>query len=441
MATPLKTRGSPALRAGGESDKRVLTALFLGVCVGALAAMMTKHPLPSPGSQPLQCPSCPACDAPSFKTLDETRLGGRASLASATIASATDDGATMRGSGPPASCPGAFWTPATSPAALDPAGVARDEHLAALLAEIAKGDEVLVAVSNKALITPDGRNGMLRTWIDAVRDAGVTNALVVALDEHTRDAMDRIGFPRWHREPRRLSSAADDNHGVSAQKFHILREFLILGYGVLLSDVDVATIANPFDHLVRDADVEGMSDGFDARTAYGWNDGVDDPKMGWARYAQTMRIYAMNSGLFYVRPSERSVALMDKITSRLEREKAWDQAVYNEAMFFPSRPARIGIGGRPGSSAAEREDPWAHVHPGVTTRVMDHEVFVNSKTLFVRARHDGSLARMTPAMVHVNYHPDKWERMKAALRYFVGGDKNALSGFPDGSCANAPDCR
>ena len=303
------------------------------------------------------------------------------------------------------------------------AGVARDEHLAALLAEIAKGDEVLVAVSNKALITPDGRNGMLRTWIDAVRDAGVTNALVVALDEHTRDAMDRVGFPRWHREPRRLSSAADDNHGVSAQKFHILREFLILGYGVLLSDVDVATIANPFDHLVRDADVEGMSDGFDARTAYGWNDGVDDPKMGWARYAQTMRIYAMNSGLFYVRPSERSVALMDKITSRLEREKAWDQAVYNEAMFFPSRPARIGIGGRPGSSAAEREDPWAHVHPGVTTRVMDHEVFVNSKTLFVKARHDGSLARMTPAMVHVNYHPDKWERMKAALRTSSGGIK------------------
>ena len=421
MATPLKTRGSPALRAGGESDKRVLTALFLGVCVGALAAMMTKHPLPSPGSQPLQCPSCPACDV---APRDETRLGGRASLASATIASATDDGATMRGSGPPASCPGAFWTPATSPAALDPAGVAdgvdpRAEHAVSAVG----GDQGLVRDRDEDLVSL-GDLGQER------------REMFVA-----RDAMDRIGFPRWHREPRRLSSAADDNHGVSAQKFHILREFLILGYGVLLSDVDVATIANPFDHLVRDADVEGMSDGFDARTAYGWNDGVDDPKMGWARYAQTMRIYAMNSGLFYVRPSERSVALMDKITSRLEREKAWDQAVYNEAMFFPSRPARIGIGGRPGSSAAEREDPWAHVHPGVTTRVMDHEVFVNSKTLFVKARHDGSLARMTPAMVHVNYHPDKWERMKAALRYFVGGDKNALSGFPDGSCANAPDCR
>ena len=29
-----------------------------------------------------------------------------------------------------------------------------------------------------------------------------------------------------------------------------------------------------------------MSDGFDAGTAYGHIDGIDDPTMGWARYAQ-----------------------------------------------------------------------------------------------------------------------------------------------------------
>jgi hypothetical protein len=31
-----------------------------------------------------------------------------------------------------------------------------------------------------------------------------------------------------------------------------------------------------------------------------------------------------------------AVALMDKITARLEKAKEWDQAVYNEVMFFPS---------------------------------------------------------------------------------------------------------
>ena len=38
---------------------------------------------------------------------------------------------------------------------------------------------------------------------------------------------------------------------------------------VLLSDVDILTLKNPFDHLYRDEDVEALSDGFDKQTAYG----------------------------------------------------------------------------------------------------------------------------------------------------------------------------
>ncbi|KAI6694496.1 hypothetical protein NL676_022206 [Syzygium grande] len=41
------------------------------------------------------------------------------------------------------------------------------------------------------------------------------------------------------------------NHAVSGLKFHILRECLELGYGVLLSDVDIVYLQNPFDHLHR----------------------------------------------------------------------------------------------------------------------------------------------------------------------------------------------
>ena len=73
-----------------------------------------------------------------------------------------------------------------------------------------------------------------------------------------------------------ISTAQSDtgaNHAVSAMKFGILRHFLELGYSVLLSDVDIAILQNPFDHLYRDSDVEGMTDGFDERTAYGgWRD-------------------------------------------------------------------------------------------------------------------------------------------------------------------------
>ena len=43
----------------------------------------------------------------------------------------------------------------------------------------------------------------------------------------------------------------------------------MLGYSPLLSDVDILTLKNPFEHLYRDEDVEALSDGFDPQTAYG----------------------------------------------------------------------------------------------------------------------------------------------------------------------------
>ncbi len=51
----------------------------------------------------------------------------------------------------------------------------------------------------------------------------------------------------------------------------------------------------------------------------------DDPKMGWSRWAHTIRVFTLNSGLFYIRPNERTLALMDRISERLMREKSWDQ--------------------------------------------------------------------------------------------------------------------
>jgi hypothetical protein len=82
-------------------------------------------------------------------------------------------------------------------------------------------------------------------------------------------------------------------HGAGL-KFQILQEFLMLGYAVLLSDVDIVTIQNPFDHLVRDVDVEGMSDGWDDAKAYGYNDVFDDPAMHWSRYSHSMRVSVIN---------------------------------------------------------------------------------------------------------------------------------------------------
>ena len=57
---------------------------------------------------------------------------------------------------------------------------------------------------------------------------------------------------------------------------------------------------------------------------------LDDEVMGWARYAHSMRVFVLNSGLFYIRPTLASLDLLDRIAYRLDTENGWDQAIFNE---------------------------------------------------------------------------------------------------------------
>eukprot|EP00271_Cylindrocystis_brebissonii_P015463 TRINITY_DN38364_c0_g1_i1.p1 TRINITY_DN38364_c0_g1~~TRINITY_DN38364_c0_g1_i1.p1 ORF type:complete len:416 (+),score=86.70 TRINITY_DN38364_c0_g1_i1:108-1355(+) len=281
--------------------------------------------------------------------------------------------------------------------------------LADLLEDIAINRELVVAVSNNNI------RAMLQTWFEGLKRTGITNYLVVALDDPIADFCRENGVPVYRRDAA-ISDAqrgTGDNHAISGLKFHLLREFLVLGYSVLLSDVDIVYLQNPFNFLNRDCDVEAMTDGFDNYTAYGYDDVTDDPSMGWARYAHTMRVFVFNSGLFYIRPTIPSIELLDRVTGRLSREKAWDQAVFNEELFFPSHPGYDGL--------------------HASRRVMDYYLFLNSKVLFKQVRKDGRFANHMPVTIHVNYHPDKYQRMLAIVDYYVNGNKAALNPFPDGS--------
>ncbi|PSC74665.1 glycosyltransferase CAZy family GT77 [Micractinium conductrix] len=281
-------------------------------------------------------------------------------------------------------------------------------ELAEFLKKVAINNEVLVSVSNSNYAWP---GGMLQWWADNAKRAGVENIMVVALDDATKTNAESYGLPAFRMNVKIPDSQKDvgSNHAVSALKFRILQNFLKLGYSVFLSDVDIIFLQNPFDHLHRDSDVEGMSDGWDPGTAYGYNDVADDESMGWARYAHSMRIFVLNSGLFYLKPTQAATDLLDKIIYRVETENGWDQALFNECIFFPNRPG--------------------YKDPAVTRRVLDYMKFMNSKVLFKHLRHDqAAFESHKPVSVH-----DKFERMKAVVKRYVDGDLHALDAFPDGS--------
>ncbi|KAK4599683.1 hypothetical protein RGQ29_009640 [Quercus rubra] len=267
-------------------------------------------------------------------------------------------------------------------------------RLAKILEEIAIQKEVIVALANSNV------QSMLEVWFTSIKKVGIPNYLVVALDDRIENLCKSNGVPVYKRDPDQgIDSIAKTggNHAVSGLKFRILREFLQLGYSVLLSDVDIVYLQNPFDYLSRDSDVESMSDGHNNMTAYGYNDVFDEPAMGWARYAHTMRIWVYNSGFFYIRPTLASIELLD---------------LFNEELFFPSHPGYDGL------HAAKR--------------TLDIYQFMNSKVLFKTVRKDERLKKLKPVIVHVNYHPDKLLRMKAVVEFYVNGKQDALEPFPEG---------
>ncbi|PUZ72723.1 hypothetical protein GQ55_2G417500 [Panicum hallii var. hallii] len=284
-------------------------------------------------------------------------------------------------------------------------------RLAKILEQVAVKKELIVALANSNV------KDMLEMWFTNIKRVDISNYLVVALDDSIESFCKSNDVPVYRRDP---DDGIDNigktggNHAVSGLKFRILREFLQLGYSVLLSDIDIIFFQNPFNYLYRDSDVESMSDGHNNMTAYGFNDVFDEPSMGWARYAHTMRIWVYNSGFFFIRPTIPSIELLDRVAGRLSREpKSWDQAVFNEELFFPSHPGYAGL--------------------HASKRTMDIYLFMNSKVLFKTVRKDAHLQQLKPVIVHLNYHPDKSDRMKAVIEFYVNGKQNALEHFPDGS--------
>lgn len=127
------------------------------------------------------------------------------------------------------------------------------------------------------------------------------------------------------------------------------------------------------------------------------------------------------------------------VIHRLNTEDGWDQAIFSECVFSPSRPghkvgwqregmqrsphrpcpliqASVGDGANPQQRPARSHDNPGNAgphlfmvphlqDPSVTRRVMDYENFLNSKTLFKHLRYEGQkYLEHRPYVVHINSH-------------------------------------
>jgi len=142
--------------------------------------------------------------------------------------------------------------------------------------------------------------------------------------------------------------------------------------------------------------VEGMTDGWDEPTSYGYDYG-----------SGALRVFARNSGMFFLQATNESNNMMKRLAHRMESEGTWDQTAYNEEQFYPAH--------------------GTHATVGVTSRVMNYLCFLNSKTFFRFVREDASLlAGFRPISVHVNYHPEKPQRMVDLHAFYYKNDTEGI---------------
>lgn len=282
---------------------------------------------------------------------------------------------------------------------------------------LALANDVMMC-SNRKTCWWNGGN-IFETFLKGLRRIPVRNVVIVTLDDATHDFCRRFDTVGCLRLDLPVPTAQQGSRGanmISTLKYGMLRQALLMDFAILVVDLDLLFLKDPFEHLYRDADVEASTDGFSSSWAGGSISSVHDPKMGWGAGGLYVQHFTLNVGCAYFRPTDRAVELLRRVAEKLSRAAAWDQQVFNSETFMLSH------GGYNGSK--------------VGVRVMYYTEWVNSKVFFYSERAKFFPGRAPksgadlPVMVHMNYHPDKHKRMLCVWDRYVEGRHAACDDMP-----------
>ena len=215
--------------------------------------------------------------------------------------------------------------------------------------------EVMVGLVNDVMMCTNrktcwwGGGNILETFLTALKRIALKNYAMVTLDDETEAFCQRFGGVPSLRMALPVPTAQQGSRGanmISTLKYGLLRQTLLMGFSVLVVDLDIIFLKDPFAHLYRDADVEGSTDGFTAAWASGAINSVraphlgraaaatlctpgcnpvysrlrpyvlqtatlctqvHEPKMGWGAGGLYVQYFTMNVGCAFIRPTPASI--------------------------------------------------------------------------------------------------------------------------------------
>ncbi|KNC48915.1 uncharacterized protein AMSG_04660 [Thecamonas trahens ATCC 50062] len=154
--------------------------------------------------------------------------------------------------------------------------------------------------------------------IDSLRCAGVIDTAAVLVLGPIRDS-DITTLRAAHPDANLVHYPGDDNAHPGAARFAALAELLRAGISVFHVGPTAMLIRDPLANggVVRDADVEGITAGWETSTRYGYGPWSDDPTMGWGRFCMNMRLFDLSPQLIYLRATLPTLSLLDRVAATL----------------------------------------------------------------------------------------------------------------------------
>ena len=123
----------------------------------------------------------------------------------------------------------------------------------------------MVALANDVMMCTNRRtcwwNGgnILETFLRSMKRIGLTNYAIITLDDETESFCRNFGSVPSLRLELPVPKAQHNSRGanmISTLKYGMLKQSLLMGFSVLVVDLDLVFLKDPFEHLYRDADVE-----------------------------------------------------------------------------------------------------------------------------------------------------------------------------------------
>ncbi|RZB60543.1 Arabinosyltransferase isoform B [Glycine soja] len=261
-----------------------------------------------------------------------------------------------------------------------------------LVQQRVKDNAVIVTFGNYAFMD------FILTWVKQLRDLGVSNFLVGAMDTKLVEALYWKGIPVFdmgsHMSTVDVGWGSPTFHKMGREKVILIDSILPFGFELLMCDTDMVWLKNPLPYLARypEADVLTSSDQVIPTV-------VDDSLENWPEVSG-----AYNIGIFHWRPTESAKKLAKQWKEMLlADDQIWDQNGFNDIVHRQLGPS------------VDDESGLVFAFDGkLKLGILPASIFCSGHTYFVQAMYQQ--LRLEPYAVHTTFQYGGTEGKRHRLR-------------------------